>query len=44
MTFYVSKGDREKWKDFAKEHGMSMNEFCNKALRMFAMELEGKEE
>lgn len=39
VRFYVPKGDREKLKTFAAEHGMSLNEFVNKAVYKFADEL-----
>lgn len=39
VRFYVPKGDREKLKTFAAEHGMSLNEFVNKAVYKMAQEI-----
>lgn len=44
MRFYVPKGQKALFQKFAAEFGMSMNEFCNNAIRAYAEQLaESKE-
>lgn len=40
ITLYVAKGDREVIKEYAAKHGMSTNEFVNKAIDYYAEMLE----
>ena len=43
VRFYVPKGAREEYKQFAYSHGMSLNEFINEAIDLYAEKLESED-
>ena len=44
ISVYVPKGERERYKEFADKHGMSLNTMINNAVNDLIVKLDAEEE